>query len=121
MTGDFADGHKKFNTAGSLYKRTYLTENVKIILNEYIDETLSITMDMDEDEFQRVMTAMTYLKFKLKRDVSIKPKMSRTLAKTLYFWVGDMFKYTVGEDYDKTAQWVTNLWCRDYSVANLMK
>lgn len=114
--GDFADGLK-----GSLYTRTYLTEKAKEILLEMIEETLSRTCDIEFEEiFERTIMSMYFLKNKLDKDFSFNEPMSLDIATFLHHWVRDHRYYHRADekDFDKAMQWVTNLWCRKYSISD---
>lgn len=123
-TDNFANGLKNFFSAGSLYKRTRLTPRAKSILLLLIDETLSNTIDIeDEFVFDRLMKTMTFLKNKLTTQENlIKIKLTKEIAASLYYWIIDNKhnEFSNENSWKIASQWVCNLWCRQYSVASFV-
>ncbi len=98
---------------GGLYNRTYLTKGARNILIELINYTLEHTCDLDNDEFELVISSMTFLKNKLNIDDHLPTVvLSKEIAKALHYWnvkniKSDPFE---SEDHKRASQWVTNLW-----------
>lgn len=120
--GDFADGLKEFFSRGAKEEPVRLNKRMKEILLILITDTLESTYDMCEEEHDRIMEALTWVKGLVKEsDLSI--KLSSRIGWTLCCWMHDNRYHPLSaeKDFDKALTWISNKLHKKYSHAEMVQ
>ena len=115
----FEEGLRDFFTKGVLVKRCRITDRKKAVILEMLQDTSEKTCDMEEDEFDRFMTAKRWILHQLDK-TEPKQVLDVRIAGFIKYWLGDYDYYPFNEeDFEGACIWIMNKLSKKYSLAEM--
>lgn len=125
--GDFAQGLKDFFTRGTLVTPVRLTNGMRNMIIDLMEESLSNTSTRfpepeDDKHYEEFMQSMDFLKRIIQKNANRNVKMPKEVARTLYYWFTSEMKYhhlSDEPDFEKARAWVVSHVSRQFAISEL--